>query len=58
MDLRNMPTVHRDKIRRCDCGCDSFRFKVVIEDENFHTNLCRNCNHALAAHINLPGPEQ
>jgi len=52
-----MPTSHRDRIRRCDCGCDSFRFKIDTDDKHIYANLCRNCDHALSAHLHLPSPE-
>ena len=57
MDLRDMPTTYRDRIRRCDCGCDNFRFKVVVQDKHVYANLCRNCNHTLSEHLHLPSVE-
>ena len=45
--------------RSCDCGCDHFRFKITPElDGSFITNLCRNCNHALAQHLELASAEE
>lgn len=56
MDLKDYPTNERDKVRRCFCGCDLFRFKVNIEEEGndaqqLFYNICRNCNHSLGEHI-------
>ena len=38
--------------RSCICGCTTFRFKYQDKDE-FYTNICRNCNHTLAEHIDI-----
>jgi hypothetical protein len=36
--------------RCCKCGCDHFRFKLDVDEDEF-VNICRNCNHTLAEHI-------
>ena len=59
MDLRDMPTTERNKLRQCFCGCDSFRFKINEvkwndidpDNQNLFYNICRNCNHSLGEHI-------
>ena len=54
MDLRDLTTTERDKVRQCFCGCDLFRFKLNdhagVEQTLFY-NLCRNCNHSLGSHV-------
>jgi hypothetical protein len=35
----------------CSCGCDTFRFRVTTEDAEYYTNVCRNCGHTLAEHV-------
>ena len=40
----------------CECGCSSFRFKWrtdVVEDEQVFANICANCDHTLAAHLEI-----
>ena len=54
--------------RNCFCGCEQFRFKVheiethipegdIVEQTLFY-NICRNCNHKLADHINIVRSKQ
>ena len=51
MDFRDFPAADRNVIRRCDCGCDTFRFKhQVIEDGDFQHARCRNCGHMFIEH--------
>jgi hypothetical protein len=38
--------------RECFCGCDSFRFKIDMNEDPAWTysNICNNCSHTLAEH--------
>jgi hypothetical protein len=49
-----MPCSNRDQIRKCKCGCDTFRFKMFIDDiertRDWYDTICRNCEHTLKQH--------
>jgi hypothetical protein len=43
----------------CKCGCNSFRFKWDHKpDEMLFENICSNCQHTLAEHIDIVRSQQ
>ena len=43
-------------MNKCSCGCEHFRFKMTVAETYY--NICRNCNHTLAEHLNLAKRKQ
>jgi len=45
--------------KKCHCGCDLFKFNIVVSDiEPLINNICSNCGHKLTEHISITRSKQ